>query len=52
MVHRRLQNLPLLGTDRRPVGTLDIRDALQAMIEIEQDQETQLVNYISGVGYR
>lgn len=52
MVERRLQNLPLLGPNRRPVGTLDIRDALQAIIELEQAQEKQLVNYITGVGYR
>ncbi len=52
MVTRRLQSLPLLGRDRRPVGTLDIRDALQAILRLEQDQEAQLVNYIAGVGYR
>jgi CBS-domain-containing membrane protein len=52
MVRRRLQNLPLLGPNRRPVGTLDIRDALQTIIELEQAQESQLVNYIAGVGYR
>lgn len=52
MVARRLQNLPLLGADRRPVGTLDIRDALQAILRIEEDQESQLVNYIAGNGYR
>ena len=52
MVRRRLQNLPLLGPNRRPVGTLDIRDALQTIIELEQAQESQLINYIAGVGYR
>jgi CBS-domain-containing membrane protein len=52
MVQRRLQNLPLLDPNRRPVGTLDIRDALQAIIQLEQDQEDQLVNYVAGVGYR
>jgi CBS domain-containing protein len=52
MVARRLQNLPLLGADRRPLGTLDIRDALQAILRIEEDQESQLVNYIAGNGYR
>lgn len=52
MAKRRLQNLPLIGPNRRPIGTLDIRDALQALIDLEQDQERQLVNYIAGVGYR
>jgi predicted transcriptional regulator len=52
MVSRRLQNLPLLGAHGKPVGTLDIRDALQAIIRLEEDQEDELVNYIAGVGYR
>lgn len=52
MVSRRLQNLPLLDLDRRPIGTLDIRDALQAVLELEEEQEDQLINYIAGIGYR
>lgn len=52
MVARRLQNLPLLDADRRPLGTLDIRDALEAILAFEREQEDQLVNYIAGKGYR
>lgn len=52
MVTRRLQNLPLLDHDHRPVGTLDIRDALQAVLQLEEQQEEQLINYIAGIGYR
>ncbi|GLQ57070.1 CBS domain-containing protein [Devosia nitrariae] len=52
MVARRLQSLPLLDPGRRPLGTLDIRDALEAILAFEQDQEDQLVNYIAGKGYR
>jgi CBS domain-containing protein len=52
MAARQLQNLPLLAADRRPVGTLDIRDALQAILRLEEDQEHELVSYIAGVGYR
>jgi len=52
MVARRLQNLPLLDRDRRPIGTLDIRDALQTVLALEEEQEDQLVNYIAGIGYR
>lgn len=51
MSARRLQNMPVLGTDSRPLGVLDIRDALEALLENEQYQEQVLVNYISGVGY-
>jgi CBS domain-containing protein len=52
MLARRLQNMPVLDADSRPLGVLDIRDALQALLEEEQCQEQVLVNYISGVGYR
>jgi len=52
MSDRQLQNMPVLGADSRPLGVLDIRDALQALLEDEQCQEQVLVNYISGVGYR
>ena len=49
---RRLQNLPVLGVDQKPLGVLDIRDAMQALFEHEQFQEQVLVNYIAGIGYR
>jgi CBS domain-containing protein len=52
MSERRLQNMPVLGADSKPLGILDIRDALQALLEEEQYQEQVLINYISGVGYR
>jgi CBS domain-containing protein len=52
MKRRGLQNLPVIETDRRVVGTLDIRDAVQALLELEQMQEAQLISYIAGVGYR
>jgi len=52
MVRRNLQNLPLVDALRRPVGTLDIRDALEAILKAEEQQEDQLVNYIAGNGYR
>jgi CBS domain-containing protein len=51
MVRQRLQNLPVVGPDRRPVGTLDIRDALAAILEQEESQEQALINYIAGYGY-
>ena len=49
---RGLQNMPVLDDADRPVGVLDIRDALAALLDEEQYQEQVLVNYISGVGYR
>lgn len=52
MTARRLQNVPVLDDDLRPLGVLDIRDAMQVVFEAEQHQEQALVDYISGVGYR
>jgi len=52
MVDRGLQNLPVLNDEARPVGVLDIRDALRALLEEEGHEEQQLVNYVAGIGYR
>jgi CBS domain-containing protein len=51
MVENRLQNMPVLGSDAKPVGVLDIRDALKVLFEQEQLQEQMLANYIAGIGY-
>jgi CBS domain-containing protein len=52
MTARKLQNMPVLGVDRKPLGILDIRDAMQVLFEHEQYQERLLIDYIDGVGYR
>lgn len=52
MVRQQLQNLPLIDDGRRPIGMLDIRDALEAILRIEEQQENELINYIAGNGYR
>lgn len=52
MVQQRLQNLPLIDLDHKPVGMLDIRDALEAILRNEERQEIELINYIAGSGYR
>ena len=50
---RNLQNMPVLGTENpRPLGVLDLRDALKVLFEEEEYQEELLTNYISGIGYR
>lgn len=52
MAARSLQNMPVLGTDAKPLGVLDIRDALNALFEQEEYQERLLSNYVGGVGYQ
>lgn len=52
MSSQSLQNAPVLNADARPVGVLDIRDAMKALFEQEELQERLLANYIAGVGYQ
>ncbi len=48
MAARQLQRLPVLTPDSRPVGILDIRDAMKALLEQEELQEQELTGYIAG----
>jgi CBS domain-containing protein len=52
MAAQGLQNVPVLGADSKPLGILDIRDAMKALFEQEEFQEQQLANYIGGIGYQ
>jgi CBS domain-containing protein len=52
MTARKLQNVPVLGDGLEPLGILDVRDAMQALLEQEQHQEHLLIDYITGIGYR
>jgi CBS domain-containing protein len=52
MAARGLQNIPVLGPDSKPLGVLDIRDALKTLFEQEEYQEQLLSNYVAGVGYQ
>jgi CBS domain-containing protein len=52
-MHRRgLNNVPVLNGRNLPVGILSERDALTALLALEQDQEATLIDYIAGFGYR
>jgi CBS domain-containing protein len=52
MAAQSLQNVPVLSNDSKPLGVLDIRDALKALFEQEKYQEQLLFNYVTGVGYQ
>ena len=52
MAARSLQNMPVLSADSRPLGVLDVRDALKALLAHEEYQERLLANYIAGIGYQ
>lgn len=47
-----LQNMPVLDALHRPVGVLDVRDALRTLLEAEELQEHLLADYVAGIGYR
>ena len=52
MMERGLQNIPVLDIGARPLGILDIRDALRALFQEEEQIERQLSDYVAGIGYR
>ena len=51
MKERHLKNIPILDGDSRPVGVLNARDALEALLEEIQYEEVLLREYVMCVGY-
>lgn len=49
---RGLKNIPVVDQDSKPVGVLNARDALQALLEEVQYEEQLLHDYVMCVGYR
>ena len=52
MVARGLNHVPVLDTERRPIGILTNDDALQALLGSEKYEEQILSDYVAGLGYR
>lgn len=52
MKERRLKNIPIVGEKARPIGVLNARDALQALLGAVEDEEALMRDYVMGVGYR
>ena len=53
MMHTRgLIHVLLLGADRRPVGVLNARDGLRALLAAGNHEEALLRNYVMGIGYQ
>ena len=52
MKARNLKNVPIAGIDGRPIGVLNARDALGALLRKVKDEESLLRDYVMGVGYR
>lgn len=51
MTDEGLQNMPVLDAHSVPLGVLDVRDAMQALLE-QDEQERQFADSIAGVGDR
>ena len=51
MKRRHLKNVPILDRDSRPIGVLNARDALEALLEELEYQEVLLRDYVMCVGY-
>lgn len=51
MQARGLVHLPVLDADDRPVGVVNARDALRVMVSRGNFEQSQLFDYVMGVGY-
>lgn len=51
MQQRGLVHIPVLDAERRPIGVVNARDALRALVEAGEYEETLLRQYVMGIGY-
>lgn len=52
MKERSLKNVPFVDQDSRPVGVLNARDMLQALLKESANEEAMMRDYVMGIGYR
>ncbi len=52
MKQRGVQRVPVLDPDRRPLGVIYARDALQMLLSDVEDEEALLRDYVMNIGYR
>lgn len=46
-----LKNLPMVNASNRPVGIVNVRDLLQALLQESESQESLLRDYVMTAGY-
>jgi predicted transcriptional regulator len=51
MKDRGLKNIPIIDQDCRPLGVLNARDALQALMQEVENEEALLRDYVMCAGY-
>jgi hypothetical protein len=52
MKQRELKNIPIIDAESRPLGLLNARDVLQALLKNVEYEESLLIDYVAGIGYR
>jgi len=52
MKRHRLKNMPIIDTEKHPLGILNARDVLQALLREVKDEEALLRDYVMNVGYQ
>ncbi len=52
MKERGLQRIPIIGRDRKPIGIIYARDALQNLLIQSENDEALLRDYVMGIGYQ
>lgn len=52
MKRHRLKNMPIIDDNKTPLGMLNARDALQALLSEVEDEEALLRDYVMTVGYQ
>lgn len=52
MKERGPKNIPVVDQDSRPIGVLNVRDALEILLKEAEDDEALLRDYVMCVGYR
>lgn len=52
MKERSLKNIPFVDQNSRPLGVLNARDMLQALLKESTTEEAMMRDYVMGVGYR
>lgn len=52
MKDRGLKHIPVADREQRPIGVLNARQAVQALLEEVGNEEEILRDYVMGVGYR
>ncbi len=51
MKHRRLKNIPILDQESRPIGVLNARDVLEALLEEVEHEGMLLRDYVMSIGH-